>query len=176
MDTIGKQIAGMITGFGSLRIAVKLGATLYHLHGDHLGSTSLTTRGSAETANRTYYAYGAERSATGDLKIDRTFTGQKFDATGLLYDNACYDDPALSAFISPDSLVPAPRRVIDYKRFLYARVNPLKLTDSSRNQLAQPALWDDPSLCGGPYDIPVGGVWSWSNAPYWLRLIAKVIP
>ena len=35
---------------------------LYHLHGDHLGSASLTTSGSAETASRTYYAYGAERS------------------------------------------------------------------------------------------------------------------
>ena len=48
---------------------------LYHLHGDHLGSTSLTTRGSAETASRADYAYGAERSASGDLKTDHTFTG-----------------------------------------------------------------------------------------------------
>ena len=36
--------------FGSMRSAVKRGSTLYHLHGDHLGSTSLTTRGSTETA------------------------------------------------------------------------------------------------------------------------------
>ena len=54
---------------------MKRGITLFHLHGDHLGSTSLTTRGSTETASRADYAYGAERSATGDLQTDRTFTG-----------------------------------------------------------------------------------------------------
>ena len=86
--------------FGSLRVAVKRGNTLYHLHGDHLGSTSLTTRGSSTTASRAYYAYGSERSASGDLQTDRTFTGQKRDATGLLYDNARYYDPALGTFIS----------------------------------------------------------------------------
>ena len=86
--------------FGSMRIAVRRGNTLYHLHGDHLGSTSLTTRGSTTTASRTYYAYGSERSASGDLQTDRTFTGQKRDATGLLYDNARYYDPALGTFIS----------------------------------------------------------------------------
>ena len=69
--------------FGSMRVAVKRGNTLYHLHGDHLGSTSLTTAGSAVEASRTYYAYGSERSASGDLQTDRPFTGQKRDASGL---------------------------------------------------------------------------------------------
>ena len=69
-----EEVTGGITtaisdfSFGSLRIAVKCGNTLDHLHGDHLGSTSLTTRGSAVEASRTYYAYGAERSASGDVK------------------------------------------------------------------------------------------------------------
>ena len=76
--------------FGSLRIAVKRGSALYHLHGDHLGSTSLTTSGSVVEASRAYYAYGAERAASGTLQTDRTFTGQKSDATGLLYYNARY--------------------------------------------------------------------------------------
>ena len=115
--------------FGGLRIAVKRGSALFHLHGDHLGSTSLTTQGSSTTASRAYYAYGAERSATGDLSTDRTFTGQKRDATGLLYYNACYYDPSLGTFISPDSMVPNPASVIDHNRFLYARGNPLKYSD-----------------------------------------------
>ena len=55
-----------------MRVAVKRGGALYHLHGDHLGSTSLTTRGSAETASRTYFVYGAQRSASGDVKTDHT--------------------------------------------------------------------------------------------------------
>ena len=117
--------------FGSLRIAVKRGNTLYHLHGDHLGSTSLTTAGSAVEASRTYYAYGSERAATGELQTDRTFTGQKRDATGLMYYNARYYDPALGTFISPDSMVPNPASVIDHNRFLYARGNPLKYSDPS---------------------------------------------
>ena len=115
--------------FGSMRVAVKRGNTLYHLHGDHLGSTSLTTRGSSTTASRAYYAYGAERSATGDLRTDHTFTGQKRDATGLMYYNARYYDPALGTFISADPMVPNPRSVIDHNRFLYARGNPLRFSD-----------------------------------------------
>jgi len=107
--------------FGSIRIAVKRGDTLLHLHGDHLGSISLTTRGSAETASRTYFAYGAERSASGHLRTDHTFTGQKSDTTGLMYYNARYYDPTLGTFISPDSIVPNPASVINHNRFLYAR-------------------------------------------------------
>ena len=78
---------------------------------------------------RTYSYDGAERSATGDLRTDHTFTGQKRDATGLMYYNARYYDPALGTFISPDSMVPNPASVIDHNRFLYARGNPLKYTD-----------------------------------------------
>ena len=42
--------------FGGLRIAVKLDNTLCHLHGDHLGSTSLTTRAATAEASRAGYA------------------------------------------------------------------------------------------------------------------------
>ena len=126
--------------FGDMRIAVKRGSDLYHLHGDHLGSASLTTDGAgAATASRAYYAYGAERSASGDLQTDRTFTGQKSDATGLLYYNARYYDPALGTFISPDTIIPDPGRVIDYNRFLYVRGNPLKYTDPSGH--CPPCVW-----------------------------------
>ena len=140
--------------FGGLRIAVKRGSALYHLHGDHLGSTSLTTLSSATIASRAYYAYGSERAATGDLQTDRTFTGQKSDATGLLYYNARYYDPALGTFISPDSLVPNPASVIDHNRFLYARGNPLKYTDPSGHASAEAIRdWEEKN--------------SWYNAHGW---------
>jgi len=43
--------------FGGLRIAVKRGSDLFHLHGDHLGSRSLTTDSAgAATASRAYHA------------------------------------------------------------------------------------------------------------------------
>ncbi len=128
--------------FGSMRIAVKRGDTLYYLHGDHLGSTSLTTRGSAETASRTYFAYGAERSSSGDLKTDHTFTGQKRDSTGLMYYNARYYDPALGNFVSPDSLVPNASHMVDYNRFLYARGNPLSFNDPSGYESQWIADWN----------------------------------
>ena len=90
-----EEVTGGVTtaishySFGGLRIAVKRGSDLYHLHGDHLGSASLTTDSAgAATASRAYYAYGSERAATGDLQTDRTFTGQKADASGLMYYNA----------------------------------------------------------------------------------------
>ncbi len=112
-----------------MRIAVKRGNTLYHLHGDHLSSTSLTTRNSAETASRSYSGYGVERSSSDDLKTDHTFAGQKSDATGLIYDNARYYEPALGTFISPDSIFPDAEIVIDYNRFNCARNNPLRFQD-----------------------------------------------
>ena len=143
-----EEVTGTVTtaishySFGGLRFAVKRGAALHHLHGDHLGSTSLTTdTAGAATASRAYYAYGAERSSSGTLQTDRTFTGQKRDGTGLMYYNARYYDPALGTFVSPDSLVPDPGMVIDYNRFLYVRGNPMANRDPtghfSERQLAK---------------------------------------
>ena len=65
------------------------------------------------------------------MQTDRTFTGQKEDATGLLYFNARYYDPQLGTFLSPDTIVPDAGVVIDYNRYLYARGNPVKYADPS---------------------------------------------
>jgi len=149
-----EEVTGGVTttvshySFGGLRIAVKRGSDLFHLHGDHLGSTSLTTDGAgAATASRAYYAYGAERNSSGDLQIDRTFTGQKRDSTGLMYYNARYYDPALGTFVSPDTLVPDPGRLVDHNRFLYARGNLLKYTDPSGHFVD--LLWDAANVAMG---------------------------
>ena len=74
------------------------------------------------------YAYGAERSTTGDLRTDRAITGHKSDTTGLLYHNARCDSPPLAPFTSPDSPVPDAGIVIDYNRFPSARANPQPLS------------------------------------------------
>ena len=91
------------------------------------------------------YAYGAERSTTGDLQTDRAITGHKSDTTGLLYHNARCDSPPLAAFISPDSLVPDLGIVIDGNRLLHTRGNPLRYTDHSGKILA--------CVKGGSYPI-----------------------
>ena len=133
-----EEVTGVVTttvshySFGGLRIAVKRGSDFYHLQGDHLGSNSLTTDGAgAAIATRADYAYGAERSSSGDLQTDRTFTGQESDASGLMYYNARYYDPALGTFVSPDSMVPEPGMVFDYNRLLYAWGNPFNNADPS---------------------------------------------
>ena len=81
-------------------------------------------------------AFGAERAASGNLQTVRTFTGQKSDASGLMYYNARYYDPALGTFISPDTIVPNPNLAIDYNRYTYARANPLRILDPSGNNPA----------------------------------------
>ena len=150
--------------YGSMRVAVKRGSTLYHLHGDHLGSTSLTTRGSSETASRADFAYGAERSSSGDLQTDRTFTGQKRDATGLMYYNARDYDPALGTFVSPDSMVPGAGQVINYNRFLYARGNPLKYSDPSGYIPVKPT---GPPVKGSPWEEEFYWKNRWYEARGW---------
>ena len=44
-----------------------------------------------------------------------------------MFYNARYYDPLLGTFISPDTIVPDAKMVIDYNRFLYARGNPINL-------------------------------------------------
>ena len=41
---------------------MKRGSDLFHLHGDHLGSTSLTTAGSVVEASRAYFRSAARRA------------------------------------------------------------------------------------------------------------------
>jgi hypothetical protein len=63
-------------------------SVLYFLHGDHLGSTSLTTDASGGVVARQLYdAWGNVRSVTGTLPTDITFTGQRsnLDQIGLYY-------------------------------------------------------------------------------------------
>ena len=120
--------------FNGQRIAMKKGDVLSYLHGDHLGSTVLETNTSGTmTADQQYYAYGRQRD-TGPVVTDHKFTGQKQDATGLLYYGARYYDPEIGQFISPDTLVPDPGKLFDYNRYMYTRGNPMRYTDPSGHQ------------------------------------------
>jgi RHS repeat-associated protein len=81
--------------------------TLYYLHSDHLGSTSVTTNASGGVvARQWYYPYGSVRGSVGTLPTQRTFTGQYSDATGLMYFNARYYSQTLGRFVSADTVVP----------------------------------------------------------------------
>jgi hypothetical protein len=71
--------------FAGQRIAMQRGSEpLTFLHGDHLNSTVLATRGSVTSGQGRYYAYGKDRLATATVPTDNRFTGQKEDGTGLV--------------------------------------------------------------------------------------------
>ena len=95
---------------------------LTFLHGDHLNSTVLATRGGAANGQKRYYAYGKDRLATATVPTDNRFTGQKEDGTGLVHMNARYHDPVTGQFVSPDMLAPPHPWCVDCRLTLKRRL------------------------------------------------------
>ena len=104
--------------------------TLYYLHGDNLGSASLTTNASgAVVSQNRYYPFGATRFTQGTRPTDLDFTGQRLDGTGLHFYNARYYASGLGRFISADTIVPDPTTSQAYNRYIYTFNNPVRYTD-----------------------------------------------
>ncbi|MEW5959069.1 MAG: RHS repeat-associated core domain-containing protein [Chloroflexota bacterium] len=146
--------------FGGQRVAMRQGDVVYYLHGDHLGSTSLTTDQAGEIVAETrYLPYGEERW-TGDTSqpTDFTFTGQRKDGFGLMDYNARYYSPYLNRFISPDSMVPEPWHSGAFNRYTYANNNPVRNTDPTGHQCGPACLpapppqipWQELARLAGP--------------------------
>jgi RHS repeat-associated protein len=130
---------------GAQRIAMRTGAGLEFLLGDHLGSTSVTAlaSGAFDTETR-YYPWGGVRWASGASPTDYLFTGQQEIATiGLYFYNSRFYDAALGRFISPDSIIPNPGDPVSFDRFAYVRNNPLKYIDPSGHETC-----DSDGYCG----------------------------
>ena len=142
----------------------------YLLHGDHLGSTRLVTDAPGyvySTEGR--YAYGRLYWSGGSaLPTDHKFTGQKLDATGLMYFNARYYDPKLGQFLSPDTLVPDPGKLFDYNRYMYVRGNPMMYNDPTghySNDEIKQYLQDN-------YGDAWQDYWqAWQADPYWMWVL-----
>jgi RHS repeat-associated protein len=104
--------------------------TLTYLHGDHLGSTSLTTDANgAKTARVLYYPYGEERYREGTLQTDYQFTSQRKEDFGLYDYRARFYDPLLGRFVSADTIVPNFLDPQLLNRYCYARNNPVLYND-----------------------------------------------
>jgi len=108
-----------------------VGGVVYYLHGDHLGSTVLTTDGEGQRVGEVRYApYGATRWAWGNPSTAYRYTGQRWEGGVGLYDyRARWYEPTLGRFVQPDTLVPEPENPQDLNRYTYVRNNPLKYTD-----------------------------------------------
>jgi RHS repeat-associated protein len=152
---------------GDRRVAMRRGSTITYLHGDHLGSASLTTDiyGGVNDEMR-YYPYGDARSGT--MATDRRFTGQREETAIGLYDyKARYYDPVIGRFIQADTIVPEPGNPQALNRYAYVYGNPLRYTDPtgyySEDQIMQSfgvETWDQ-VLAHFQEGGTLAGLWGW---------------
>jgi RHS repeat-associated protein/uncharacterized repeat protein (TIGR01451 family) len=80
--------------------------TIIYLHGDHLGSVSMSTSAAGTVVSRQEFDPWGKVRTGGVTQTKLNYTGQQKDDTGLLYYHARYYDPNLARFVSPDSIVP----------------------------------------------------------------------
>ena len=134
------------------------GGTLYFLHGDHLGSATLTTDGSGQRVGEARYRpYSEMRPGypVGAMVTDRLYTGQRPDGdTGLLYYGARYYDPALMRFVQADTLVPDPANPQSLNRYAYVLNNPLKYTDPTGYYVYEGGYTDNYDPTRHSYTVP----------------------
>jgi RHS repeat-associated protein len=135
--------------------------TLYYLHSDHLGSTSVTTCGSgacgaagAVVARQWYYPYGEIRpGGTGTTPTTIGYTGQRREEAGLgslMYYRARFYSPLLQRFLSADTIVPSAGNPQALNRYAYVYGSPLKYIDPSGHDVMFIGGWwsnayDDPA-------------------------------
>ena len=113
---------------GGQRIAMRAGGVVYWLHGDHLGSATLTTGASGNWVGEARYTpYGEMRRdyPRGVIPTDRRYTGQRQETFGLYDYQARYYSPGLGRFVSADTLVPSPGKPQTLNRYAYAGNNPI---------------------------------------------------
>jgi len=118
----------------------------FWLHGDHLGSTSLTTDEDGDVvARQLYYPFGETRWVTGTLQTDFSYTGQRDDAYTQLYQMGVrWYDGRIGRWTSADTIVPYPANPQSLNRYSYVYNNALRYVDPSGHQSSPPPL--DPTI------------------------------
>ena len=92
--TVGTAVSAVTKYYyhGASRVAMRQGSEVSYLHGDHLGSTSLTTNSTGTLIHEArYLPFGGERWNSGVGATDFTYTGQRVEVGFGLHDyNARY--------------------------------------------------------------------------------------
>ena len=148
------QFGGELVAMRKAIDGVDQGVTF--LLSDHLGSTSVAYDPATGTATRQYYyPWGGLRgSDEPTVGTDIGYTGHRLDtSTELMYYNARYYDPAISRFISADTIVPNPGNPQDLNRYTYVRNNPILYNDPT-GHVAE----DDHDSVGDCLKVCVNGV------------------
>ena len=128
-------VATTYYAMGSQRVAMRVQSDVlndvYWLHGDHLGSASLTTDVSGKRmAEMRYKPFGEVRWSSGAMPTDRQFTGMTSHiALGLVTMGAREYVPSLGRWLSADTIVPRAGDPQAFNRYSYARNSPLGRID-----------------------------------------------
>jgi RHS repeat-associated protein len=111
---------------------MRVGGALYFLHGDHLGSATLTTDASGNRIGELRYTpYGVTRYEWGNTPTNRRYTGQRWEGFGLYDYGARMYSPSWARFVSADVVVAAPGKPQSLNRYAYVYNSPLRYTDPS---------------------------------------------
>jgi RHS repeat-associated protein len=151
---------------------------LFYYHTDHLGSTSILTRGSDNSivaaSKARYYPYGGYRTVPTAAQTDRGFTGHRHNnAIGLIYMNARFYVPYINRFASADILVPDPTNPQSFNRYSYVLNNPLLYTDPTGHRPADGCAYEG---CTLPNGLNPGTTWQTSDGTLtpWNPVVAEV--
>jgi len=114
-----------------IRVAKKIGTTVTYFHKDHISSTGIETDANGGNAQYCRYKpYGEIHSCSGGDKYK--FTDQEYDSELGLYNYGAREyDPALTRFMSADTIVPDPADPQTLNRHSYCRNNPVMYVDPS---------------------------------------------
>ena len=132
--------------------------TPYWVLGDDQASTSLVINATtgALVSRQRYLPFGALRAtATGALPTTHSYLGQPLDATGLLYDNARYYNPALGLFTTPDPERNDPA-ALSVSPYAYGNSNPTTYEDPSGLSIFSDAENLASNVGSGVADFTVG--------------------
>jgi RHS repeat-associated protein len=104
--------------------------------------------------------WGKVRSGTLTTTTTLNYTGQKLDATGLLFYNARYYDPNIAKFISADTIIPNDNYPQSYNRYSYVDNKPLNYVDPSghckRDKDTGEEDWVNDSRCWVAWNLVKG--------------------
>jgi RHS repeat-associated protein len=128
--------------FGGQRMAMRKrtssanNGTVNWLHGDHLGSASLTTSSTGGLVGSVRYKpFGEVRNgySSAGMVTDKLFTGQEREPVGYVGNidlfGARFYSPVLGRFLSADSIVPGASKPQALNRYAYSFNNPLRYVD-----------------------------------------------
>jgi RHS repeat-associated protein len=112
---------------------MRVNNVVYHMVGDHLGSSSVTQLANVASFQRTrYYPYGMIRSQNGTMLTDKLYTGQQRETTnGIYHYGARFYHADIGRFIQADSIVPEAGNPQALDRYAYVYNNPVRYNDPS---------------------------------------------